>query len=149
MCRPFFWLLKSLSQTCVALSYAGTPYYIWDLEARSSFTDAGLAALREMPLTDLSMVWCVGVTGTGLSALSGLPLRRLDLTFCTGLRDVGMEALRGLPIVRLNLHACWQITPAVIEILLSLPLTWLRMPSPGCQLAIECRQRPELAGMLA
>lgn len=43
--------------------------------------DAGLAVLRNLPLTHLDLGYCKGLTGAGLEALSGMPLKTLNLEF--------------------------------------------------------------------
>ena len=59
-------------------------------------TDAGLAALREMPLTILDLEDCAWLTDAGLAALREMPLTQLNVEGCKGLSAEGRLSVAGL-----------------------------------------------------
>lgn len=80
--------------------------------AWSCLSDAGLAALRGLPLTRLSLYFCIRLSDAGLEALEGMPLRVLNLTVVSNLTGAGLRALRCASLTDLNLTGCFKVTDA-------------------------------------
>lgn len=63
-----------------------------------------LGAIKDCPLTYLSLRECGDLMDTGLLALRGaMQLTYLDLTRCCHITDVGLDALQGMPLDKLFL----------------------------------------------
>lgn len=99
----------------------GMPIASLDLSRCSSLTDAGLEALRGLPLTRLFLDSCTNcsscfsfpkLTASGLSSLRGMPLTWLNLTDFSNLSSrAAFEELQGLPLTFLSLRTYfyWQL----------------------------------------
>ena len=100
-----------------------------DLCCCNALTDAGLAHLRELPLTSLDLRWCDQITDEGLAHLR--ELRSLTSLYLSGslrqITDAGLAHLRGLPLTSLNLSGCRKISDAGLAHLRELPLTSLSL----------------------
>jgi hypothetical protein len=87
-------------------------------------TDEGLAHLKTLPLTKLNLSWLIMITGTGLAHLSALPLKNLDLSY-TNIKNAGLAQLKTPLLTHLNLKSCQWIGNAGIAHLSALALTHL------------------------
>lgn len=86
-------------------------------------TDAGLEALRGMPLTYLSLANNRGFTGRGLESIKTSPLARLRLGDCSEFLDEGLLHLKNMPLTSLDLSRCSRVTDVGLAALHGMPLT--------------------------
>ncbi len=103
----------------------------------TNITDAGLAHLAGLSLTQLNLTICENITDAGLAHLKGLPLTQLNLSACTNITDAGLAHLENLPLTHLNLNECRNITEAGLAHLENLPLTHLNLSE--CRNISKCR----------
>ena len=92
-------------------------------------TDAGVAHLMRMRLTDLDLGDCLRISNAALASL-GLhqpTIKRLNLTNCTLIDDAGLAALAGLPIEELTLNGCYRVLNQGLHYLADFPLKKLNM----------------------
>lgn len=89
-----------------------------------AITDEAMLHLAEMPLTRLNLGRCDSMTAAGLAHLSEmqLPLTSLDLFHWDQLTDGDLALLQGLPLFKLNLSYCTQLSDAGLLNLHGLPL---------------------------
>jgi hypothetical protein len=87
-------------------------------------TDAGLIHLKNMPLTSLVLGYTL-ITDAGLKQLASLPLKTLDLEG-TSVSDDGLRHLQGLPLRSLSLNRT-PVTDAGLPHLHELPLGQLML----------------------
>lgn len=64
----------------------------------SRLTDAGMEAIRGLPLKSLSLSECRNLSDAGLMTLQGMPLARLVLRFCDLISGSGLVSLRDMPL---------------------------------------------------
>lgn len=90
-------------------------------ERRFGVTDAGLAALGELPLTQLSLHGRCMITDSGLEAVRGKPLTDLDLSGCVEVTDKGIDVLSDIQppetLKRLNISGLRNVSPGMVKAL--------------------------------
>lgn len=74
--------LTSLSLSTWCMWHYGDQVYVLKTGSVQA-TDAGLAALSQMPLTELVLRQFAKIEGVGLAHLQGAPLKSLDLFGCS------------------------------------------------------------------
>lgn len=114
---------------CKKLTNAGLcflkeqPMQITDLNlAWCDFSDEGLEALGDLPLTRLNLSSNSEITDEGLWYLENAPLTELDLDFLFQITDEGLGFLRGMRIFDLRMSACYCVNSAGLKALLGMPL---------------------------
>lgn len=73
-------------------------------ERRGRITDVGLAMLRNLPLTSLSLGGRDLITDAGLEVLRGKPLTSLSLFCCRNVTGAGFGVLDGMLLTSIELH---------------------------------------------
>lgn len=98
----------------------------------SQLADSDLQHLRGLPLSDLNLKGCTGLTEDGLGMLSELPLTRLHLARC--FKATELKFLDGLPLLRDSSSPyLFAATDAAVTRLASMPLTSLCLNSVADQ----------------
>lgn len=89
-------------------------------------SSAGIAHLRDLPLTRLGLSSCKGLSNRGLASLRNMKtLTDLGLGYCGWLRDEGLGRLRALPLRRLVVICCSKLTNKGLKTVEGMPLTSL------------------------
>ncbi len=89
--------------------------------ANTAIGDAGLAHLKDTPLSALDLTLCRNVTDAGLFYLSRLPLHTLNISWCDRVSDAGLAHLAGAPLQRIRLFYCTRVTEAGLALLSHIP----------------------------
>lgn len=80
-------------------------------------TSQGLAHLRDLPLSTLSLAGCRELPDRALAGLDrGTGIRFLDLRGCFKLTDAALPHLAGIPLTRLELGVSPKITDAGLQV---------------------------------